>query len=124
MAFRLLLYFLLSLLLLLLLHHCWLLTLNFLLLLLLGLLLLLLLRLLLLGKEGNFGRGVLQEEAIRLGEVVLDLWQMLDVFVPAEEIIVLKLLLVSEINDIVVEVSKHVEVCEGDVVAYEEGSIL
>jgi hypothetical protein len=96
----------------------------FLLLLLLRLFLLLLLWLLLFGQEGHLGYWILDKEPAGLGQIALDLWQVLDVFVPTEEIVVLEFLLITEVDKVVVELREHVEVSEGNVVAHKESPVL
>lgn len=88
------------------------------------LLLLFLLWLLLFSKEGHLGYWILDEESVGLGKVALDLWQVLDMLVPTEEIVILKLLFVREIDKVIVELREHVEIGEGNVVANKESPVL
>lgn len=44
--------------------------------------------------------------------------------VPTEEIVVLQFLLVRQFDEVIVELREHVEICKGDMVAHEEGSVL
>jgi len=71
-------------------------------LLLLGLLLFLFLSFLLLGQKWHFGNWILDEESVGLSKVCFDLRQVLDVLVPAEKVVVLNLLLISEFNHVIV----------------------
>lgn len=59
-----------------------------------------------------------------MGEVLFDLREVLDVLVPAEQVVVLQFLLVGQFDEVVVELGEHVEVCEGDVIADKEGLVL
>lgn len=44
--------------------------------------------------------------------------------VPTEEVVVLQFLLVGQFDEVVVELGEHVEICKGDMIADEEGSVL
>lgn len=57
----------------------------------------LLLGFLLLGQEGVFRCRVFNQESLSVGQEIVDLWQILNVFIPSEEIVVLKFLLVSHL---------------------------
>ena len=87
-------------------------------------LLLVLLGLLLLSQERVLGRWVLNQEAFGAAEEGMDLRQILDMLVPPEQIIVLQFLLISQIQQVVIEVREHEEICEAEVAAHEEGSAL
>lgn len=56
-------------------------------------------------------------------EILFNLGEVLDVFVPSEEIIVLNLLFVGHLEQIVIKLSEHVEICESYVSAYKESSL-
>ena len=87
-------------------------------------LLLVLLGLLLLSQERVLGRWVLNQEAFGAAEEGMHLRQILDMLVPPEQIIVLQFLLISQIQQVVIEVREHEEICEAEVAAHEEGSAL
>ena len=87
-------------------------------------LLLVLLGLLLLSQERVLGRWVLNQEAFGAAEEGMDLRQILDMLIPPEQIIVLQFLLISQIQQVVIEVREHEEICEAEVAAHEEGSAL
>lgn len=44
--------------------------------------------------------------------------------VPSEQVVVLPFLLISHFEEVIVQLGEHVEICEGEVVAHEEGSAL
>lgn len=44
--------------------------------------------------------------------------------IPAEEVVVLELLLVSHLQEVIVELGEHVEVCESNMSSHEEGPLL
>ena len=52
------------------------------------------------------------------------MWQVLDVFIPTEEIVVLELLFIREVDKVIVELCKHVEIGEGNMVPHEESPVL
>ena len=66
----------------------------------------------------------MNEQSLGAGQEVTNLWQVLEVFVPSEEIVVLNLLLVGHLQQVVVELGKHEEIGEGKVVSNEKGSTL
>jgi hypothetical protein len=116
--------FLISLLLLLLLLLTLLLLLLALLLFFLFVVFLLLLGFLLFSQEGILRGRVLDQETMSLHKVLLNRSHILDVFVPTEQIVVLKFLLISHLEQIIVELGEHVKICECEVASHKEGPAL
>lgn len=53
-----------------------------------------------------------------------DLGQVLNMFVPPEQVIVLQFLLIGHLHNVFIELSEHVKICKGDVIADEKGLAL
>ena len=61
-------------------------------------------------------------KAIVGSQEIRNLRKVLDVFVPPEKIVILKLLFVSHLENIVIDLSKDKEICKGNMVSHKKGS--